>query len=77
MNLGAAINSNDAKEIESVAHKIKGASGQFNAHSMSEIAARMEEEAKAGKNKNQASEKFNALKNIFQEIKIALNKEIR
>ena len=65
LRIESALDNNDANELEHFAHSLKGASGQFGAMVLSELAEQMEQYAKEAELEN--------AKELLDEIKTACN----
>lgn len=74
--LQEAVNNGDAEQVHFSAHKVKGAAGQLKATAMSNIAFELETMGKEASLES-APEKFNALMNIYQEMKPGLEAELQ
>lgn len=74
-NLEPAIQNKDAREIQHIAHTIKGASSQLGAKELTNIAFGLEVNGKENNMQN-ITEGFEKLSNAFNKVKISITKEL-
>ncbi|MFC1749015.1 response regulator [Pseudomonadota bacterium] len=72
-SLEQAIDNDDAKQVEFIAHKVKGSAGQLNAIAMHKIASDLENLGEAGDLKD-LRQKFEALKSAYKDVRLAISK---